>query len=229
MSPVSGSSSTGADGGPQQQPAAAQTGSSRGKAARGAATGGGAGSGSCASREWLYALVTFPDYFTPCRQCCTGCRTPKREQLLTLFDTQAPHGVFCSHCPEFVERGSTAALLQVRGQACWCGSCHGRAVGAAPRPAERQHLQAAQRGGRLQQQASGRRCQWQQQTHRLKLHTPLSHACTRGRRRQVRRSSFKNVVNAVDIVRFGADTSGVQHYTLNSNKVRWPRPLGTAR
>eukprot|EP00775_Hariotina_reticulata_P001597 gene1597-1937_t len=100
----------------------------------------------CASQEWLYRLVTFPAYFTPCRTCCTGSRTPKREQLMTHFEIQAPYRVYCSHCPEYTARGG-AGLLQVR------------------------------------------------------------------------RSSFKNVVNANDIVRFGADTTGVQHYTLNSNKV----------
>jgi len=102
--------------------------------------------GYCPSQEWLYRLVTFPAYFTPCRTCCSGSRTPKREQLMTHFEIQAPYRVYCSHCPEYTVRGG-AGLLQVR------------------------------------------------------------------------RSSFKNVVNANDIVRFGADTTGVQHYTLNSNKV----------
>lgn len=36
---------------------------------------------------------------------------------------------------------------------------------------------------------------------------------------QVRRSSFKNAVNAADISRFGADLGGVQQYTLNGNKI----------
>jgi hypothetical protein len=35
----------------------------------------------------------------------------------------------------------------------------------------------------------------------------------------VRRSSFKNAVNANDITRFGADLGGVQQYTLNGNKI----------
>lgn len=73
-------------------------------------------------REWLYRLVTFPHYFTPCVSCCNGSNTPKREQLMTLFDTRAPHRVFCCHCP--TPKGSTGhfsashgrdgALLQVR-------------------------------------------------------------------------------------------------------------------
>lgn len=64
------------------------------------------------SREWLYRLVMFPSYFTPCHNCTMGNRTPKREQLLTLFDTQCPAHVYCSHCPEFKACG--AWLLQVR-------------------------------------------------------------------------------------------------------------------
>lgn len=74
-----------------------------------------------AKREWLYRLVTFPHYFTPCVTCCSGSSTPKREQLMTLFDTRAPHRVFCCHCP--TPKGSTGhfsashgrdgALLQV--------------------------------------------------------------------------------------------------------------------
>ena len=64
------------------------------------------------AREWLYRLVMFPAYFTPCHGCCAGNRTPKREQLLTLFDTQAPGSVYCSHCPEFKTRNPY--LLQVR-------------------------------------------------------------------------------------------------------------------
>jgi hypothetical protein len=100
----------------------------------------------CPSREWLYRLVTFPAYFTPCINCCNGCRTPKREQLMTLFDTKFPHKVFCSHCPESQINGGTSLL-------------------------------------------------------------------------QVRRASFKDVVKATDIARFGADISGVQQYTLNGSKV----------
>jgi hypothetical protein len=103
-----------------------------------------AASSYCPSREWLYRLVTFPAYFTPCVNCCSGCRTPKREQLMTLFDTKFPHKVFCSHCPECL--GSTSLL-------------------------------------------------------------------------QVRRASFKDVVKATDIARFGADIGGVQQYTLNGSKV----------
>jgi len=54
----------------------------------------------------------FPSYFTPCHTCCMGNRTPKREQLLTLFDTRSPKGdIYCSHCPEFKTRGQY--LLQV--------------------------------------------------------------------------------------------------------------------
>lgn len=74
-------------------------------------------------REWMYRLVTFPHYFTPCLSCCGNSNTPKREQLMTLFDTRAPHRVFCCHCP--TPKGSTGhfsashgrdgALLQVRG------------------------------------------------------------------------------------------------------------------
>jgi hypothetical protein len=79
-----------------------------------------------AKREWLYRLVTFPHYFTPCVSCCSGSNTPKREQLMTLFDTRHPHQVFCCHCP--TPKGSTGhfsashgrdgALLQVCGLAC---------------------------------------------------------------------------------------------------------------
>lgn len=64
------------------------------------------------SREWLYRLVTFPSYFTPCISCTGGSRAPKREQLMTQFDTQYPYNVFCSHCPECKTRSTT--LLQVR-------------------------------------------------------------------------------------------------------------------
>lgn len=110
----------------------------------GAAAGGAAS--YCPSKEWLYRLVTFPAYFTPCQNCCTGCRTPKREQLMTLFDTKFPHKVFCSHCPECQIQGGSSLL-------------------------------------------------------------------------QVRRASFKDVVKATDIVRFGADIGGVQQYTLNGSKV----------
>jgi hypothetical protein len=35
----------------------------------------------------------------------------------------------------------------------------------------------------------------------------------------VRRSSFKNAVNAADIGRFGCDLGGVQQYTLNGHKI----------
>eukprot|EP00878_Enallax_costatus_P001252 GHUV01001396.1.p1 GENE.GHUV01001396.1~~GHUV01001396.1.p1 ORF type:complete len:538 (+),score=186.29 GHUV01001396.1:251-1864(+) len=98
------------------------------------------------SREWLYKLVTFPAYFTPCITCCSGSRTPKREQLMTLFDTKYPHKVYCSHCPECQVQGVSSLL-------------------------------------------------------------------------QVRRASFKDVVKATDICRFGADISGVQQYTLNGSKV----------
>ncbi|GBF96302.1 hypothetical protein Rsub_09097 [Raphidocelis subcapitata] len=97
------------------------------------------------AREWLYRLVMFPSYFTPCHGCCGGNRTPKREQLLTLFDTQSPCRVYCSHCPEQRTRGPW--LLQVR------------------------------------------------------------------------RSAFKDVVKASDILRFGCDVAGVQQYTLNGSKV----------
>ncbi|GBF94086.1 hypothetical protein Rsub_07354 [Raphidocelis subcapitata] len=83
-----------------------------------AATGGaaavtpGATSGRAYARQWLYSLVMFPSYFTPCHGCTLGNRTPKREQLLTLFDTQSAGSVYCSHCPEFKTRGPW--LLQVR-------------------------------------------------------------------------------------------------------------------
>lgn len=97
------------------------------------------------TREWLYRLVTFPSYFTPCLACCGVNKTPKREQLITHFDTDFPTKVYCSHCPENKTRA--AALLQVR------------------------------------------------------------------------RSAFKDVVKAADILRFGADTAGVQQYTLNGSKV----------
>eukprot|EP00878_Enallax_costatus_P025241 GHUV01026999.1.p1 GENE.GHUV01026999.1~~GHUV01026999.1.p1 ORF type:complete len:283 (-),score=73.98 GHUV01026999.1:402-1250(-) len=69
-------------------------------------------SGHSSSHEWLYRLVTFPSYFTPCTHCCGGSRTPKREQLMTQFDTQYPYSVYCSHCPDCKTRSST--LLQVR-------------------------------------------------------------------------------------------------------------------
>jgi hypothetical protein len=65
------------------------------------------------SREWLYRLVTFPSYFTPCVSCCGGSRAPKREQLMTLFDTACPYQVYCSHCPEVKSR-TDGSLLQVR-------------------------------------------------------------------------------------------------------------------
>jgi hypothetical protein len=60
----------------------------------------GAVGGFSPSREWLYKLVTFPAYFTPCSSCTSGCRTPKREQLMTLFDVQAPYRVrmLCAVC-----------------------------------------------------------------------------------------------------------------------------------
>ncbi|WIA09090.1 hypothetical protein OEZ85_008503 [Tetradesmus obliquus] len=64
-------------------------------------------------REWLYRLVTFPAYFTPCVGCCGGSRAPKREQLMTLFDTCSPYQVYCSHCPE-VKGRPEGTLLQVR-------------------------------------------------------------------------------------------------------------------
>lgn len=63
------------------------------------------------TKEWLYRLVTFPAYFTPCPACCGVNRTPKREQLVTHFDTDYPTRVYCSHCPEHKTR--TPALLQV--------------------------------------------------------------------------------------------------------------------
>ncbi len=56
-------------------------------------------SGYIPAREWLYRLVTFPSYFTPCRPCTVGCRTPRREQLLTLFDMRS-FRVHCAHCTE---------------------------------------------------------------------------------------------------------------------------------
>jgi hypothetical protein len=126
---------------PQQQQGVATMMAGHGHAAAAAVAGS-----YCPSREWLYRLVTFPAYFTPCINCCSGCRTPKREQLMTLFDTKFPHKVFCSHCPESQVNGG-ASLLQVR------------------------------------------------------------------------RASFKDVVKATDIARFGADISGVQQYTLNGSKV----------
>lgn len=65
-------------------------------------------------REWLYRLIMFPAYFTPCPACCGGARAPKREQLLTQFDTAAPHRVYCSTCPGYKERAGSGGLLQVR-------------------------------------------------------------------------------------------------------------------
>jgi hypothetical protein len=100
-----------------------------------------------AHREWLYRLVTFPSYFTPCPACCANARAPKREQLLTQFDTSYPFNVYCSTCPACKERAHAGVLLQVR------------------------------------------------------------------------RSAFKDVVKAADIVRYGADVGGVQQYTLNGSKV----------
>jgi hypothetical protein len=65
-------------------------------------------------KEWLYRLITFPSYFTPCASC-TGCaRIPKREQLMTQFDTDYPYRVYCSHCPECKDRVNSGCLLQVR-------------------------------------------------------------------------------------------------------------------
>jgi hypothetical protein len=61
---------------------------------------------------WLYHLVTFPGYFTPCPSCCGATNVaPKREQLLTLFDLEARR-VFCSHCPQHLHRGHP--IIQVR-------------------------------------------------------------------------------------------------------------------
>ncbi|KIY92841.1 hypothetical protein MNEG_15121 [Monoraphidium neglectum] len=127
--------------------AVASTGAAGALPCAGGATAGGAASGgqSHYAREWLYRLVMFPLYFTPCPGCCVTNRTPKREQLLTLFDTQCPMRVLCSHCPEHKDR--LPWLLQVR------------------------------------------------------------------------RSAFKDVVKATDILRFGCDTSGIQQYTLNGSKV----------
>lgn len=65
-------------------------------------------------KEWLYRLITFPSYFTPCPSCCGGARTPKREQLMTQFDTEYPYRVYCSHCPECKDRVNSGCLLQVR-------------------------------------------------------------------------------------------------------------------
>lgn len=65
-------------------------------------------------KEWLYRLITFPSYFTPCPSCCGGARTPKREQLVTQFDTEYPYRVYCSHCPECKDRAGSGCLLQVR-------------------------------------------------------------------------------------------------------------------
>jgi hypothetical protein len=70
--------------------------------------------GYSTNREWLYRLFTFPAYFTPCVSCCGGSRAPKREQLMTLFDTLSPYQVYCSHCPEVKKRGNDGTLLQVR-------------------------------------------------------------------------------------------------------------------
>lgn len=64
------------------------------------------------AREWLYRMVMFPSFFTPCHGCCMGNKTPKREQLLTHFDTQCPTRVYCSHCPE--QKMRSPWLLQVR-------------------------------------------------------------------------------------------------------------------
>lgn len=47
-----------------------------------------------------------------------GNRTPKREQLLTHFDTQSPSRVYCSHCPEYKTRHPW--LLQVSWRMCTC-------------------------------------------------------------------------------------------------------------
>lgn len=65
-------------------------------------------------KEWLYRLITFPSYFTPCGSCCGSARTPKREQLMTQFDTEYPYRVYCSHCPECKDRVNSGCLLQVR-------------------------------------------------------------------------------------------------------------------
>lgn len=65
-------------------------------------------------KEWLYRLITFPSYFTPCPGCTGGARTPKREQLMTQFDTEYPYRVYCSHCPECKDRINSGCLLQVR-------------------------------------------------------------------------------------------------------------------
>lgn len=105
-----------------------------------AASPAGATSDRAYAREWLYRLVMFPSYFTPCHGCCMGNRTPKREQLLTHFDTQCPSRIYCSHCPEYKHR--LPWLLQVglrgrmraRGARCrgaWAAPAGARAVSAS--------------------------------------------------------------------------------------------------
>jgi hypothetical protein len=108
-----------------------------------------------ASRAWLYRLVTYPHYFTPCPSCCATAGVPKREQLLTLFDTRPPHhAVYCCHCPSpkgtpghySASYGRDGALLQVRGvtRACaaraspprllLCAACASRTHARCPTP-----------------------------------------------------------------------------------------------
>jgi hypothetical protein len=127
-----GSTAAAADGGACRHTHSTKHGAARtnptpqGLAAASAAGAAAAGFSYDPRREWLYRLVTFPHYFTPCHSCCGGSNTPKREQLMTLFDTRAPHRVFCCHCPTpkgssghfSASHGRDGALLQVCGGVC---------------------------------------------------------------------------------------------------------------
>jgi hypothetical protein len=193
-----------------------------------------ASSGRAYSREWLYRLVMFPSYFTPCHGCCNGNKTPKREQLLTLFDTGCPSRVYCSHCPEHKARGPW--LLQVRaGQgrgACGaCGGCmHGarrrrrrpdrarsRPHGTTPRPMRPTY--GARHGAPHAADPPPKALRRARPHRRARPGIPHHPHWPRSPPPQVRRSAFKDVVKATDIARLGCDTSGVQQYTLNGSKV----------
>ena len=88
----------------------------------GGATGAGAAGAAAAAAAgepddndgspWLYRLVTCHRYFQQCPACTEPGRAPKREQLLTLFDTERPGHLYCSACPE--ARRRAAVVLQVR-------------------------------------------------------------------------------------------------------------------
>jgi uncharacterized membrane protein YgcG len=171
-----------------------------------AASSPGATSGRVFAREWMYRLVMFPSYFTPCHGCCMGNKTPKREQLLTLFDTGRPSRVYCSHCPD--QKGRGPWLLQVRA-APWAAGSFARRMRSGS---------GARRAHACSRPPARARAIWIS-PRRPRPTPPRAPPGPRPTCHQVRRSAFKDVVKATDIVRFGCDTGGVQQYTLNGSKV----------